>query len=30
VIGLIEGIIYLTKTDADFAATYVQSKRGWF
>ena len=29
-IGLIEGIIYLTKPDAEFAATYVQNKRGWF
>ncbi|MEM6839819.1 MAG: TM2 domain-containing protein [Cyanobacteria bacterium P01_C01_bin.120] len=30
VIGLIEGIIYLTKTDAEFEATYEQNKRGWF
>jgi len=29
-IGVIEGIIYLTKSDADFAATYVQKRRGWF
>lgn len=29
-IGLIEGIIYLTKTDADFVATYVTSKKEWF
>jgi TM2 domain-containing membrane protein YozV len=29
-IGLIEGIIYLTKSDADFVATYVTSKREWF
>lgn len=29
-IGLIEGIIYLTKSDADFAATYVQGRKGWF
>jgi len=29
-IGLIEGIIYLTKTDEDFVATYVQNRRGWF
>jgi TM2 domain-containing membrane protein YozV len=29
-IGLIEGIIYLTKTDEDFVRTYIQSKKGWF
>ena len=29
-LGLIEGIIYLTKSDADFVATYVQGKKGWF
>jgi TM2 domain-containing membrane protein YozV len=29
-IGLIEGIIYLTKSDEDFVRTYIQSKRGWF
>ena len=30
IIGLIEGIIYLTKSDEDFVRTYIQSKRGWF
>lgn len=30
IIGLIEGIIYLTKTDADFVSIYVQGKKGWF
>lgn len=30
IIGLIEGIIYLTKSDDEFAATYVVGKRGWF
>lgn len=30
IIGLIEGIIYLTKSDADFVATYVQGRKGWF
>ena len=30
VIGLIEGIIYLTKTDEEFVATYVTNKREWF
>ncbi len=29
-IGLIEGIIYLTKTDQEFVETYVNNKRGWF
>jgi TM2 domain-containing membrane protein YozV len=30
IIGLIEGIIYLTKSDEDFVKTYITSKRGWF
>lgn len=29
-IGLIEGIIYLTKSDEDFYQTYVVEKKGWF
>jgi TM2 domain-containing membrane protein YozV len=29
-IGLIEGIIYLTKSDEDFVNTYITDKRGWF
>ncbi|MBK7876696.1 MAG: TM2 domain-containing protein [Planctomycetes bacterium] len=29
-IGLIEGIIYLTKSDADFINTYQRNKKGWF
>ncbi|MBI5362763.1 MAG: TM2 domain-containing protein [Planctomycetes bacterium] len=29
-IGLIEGILYLTKSDADFVNTYQRNKRGWF
>jgi TM2 domain-containing membrane protein YozV len=29
-IGLIEGIIYLTKSDADFIATYQVGKKEWF
>ncbi len=29
-IGLIEGILYLTKTDEEFVATYVTAKKGWF
>ena len=30
IVGLIEGIIYLTKTDEDFVRTYIQDKKGWF
>lgn len=30
IIGLIEGIIYLTKTDAEFDSIYVDGKKGWF
>ncbi|MCW5551924.1 MAG: TM2 domain-containing protein [Verrucomicrobiae bacterium] len=30
IIGLIEGIIYLTKSDEDFARIYVQGKKAWF
>ena len=29
-IGLIEGIVYLVKSDEDFYATYVQGKKKWF
>jgi TM2 domain-containing membrane protein YozV len=29
-VGLIEGIIYLTKSDADFVRTYVDGRREWF
>lgn len=30
VIGLIEGIIYLTKSDDEFASTYIAGKKKWF
>ncbi|MFN4066500.1 MAG: TM2 domain-containing protein [Thermosynechococcus sp.] len=30
IIGLIEGIIYLTKSDEEFYRTYIASKKGWF
>ena len=30
IIGLIEGIIYLTKSDQDFVETYVNQKKAWF
>jgi TM2 domain-containing membrane protein YozV len=29
-IGLIEGIIYLTKSDEDFVQTYLVEKKKWF
>ncbi len=29
-IGLIEGILYLTKSDEEFSRTYIQGKKGWF
>jgi TM2 domain-containing membrane protein YozV len=30
IIGLIEGIIYLTKSDTEFAQLYVSGQKGWF
>lgn len=30
IIGLIEGILYLTKSDEDFHMTYVENKKAWF
>jgi TM2 domain-containing membrane protein YozV len=30
VIGIIEGILYLTKSDDEFVATYVVGRKGWF
>lgn len=29
-IGLIEGILYLTKSDQEFESTYITNKKGWF
>jgi TM2 domain-containing membrane protein YozV len=29
-IGLIEGIIYLTKSDQEFVRNYVDGRREWF
>ena len=29
IIGLVEGIIYLTKSDEEFVNTYVLNKKGW-
>ena len=30
IVGLIEGIIYLTKSDEEFVDTYIRNKKGWF
>jgi TM2 domain-containing membrane protein YozV len=30
IIGLIEGIIYLTKTDEEFIKTYQEGQKDWF
>lgn len=30
IIGLIEGIIYLTKSDEEFYRTYIAAQKGWF
>ncbi len=30
VIGLAEGIVYLTKTDEEFFQMYMLNKKGWF
>ncbi|HEY4952610.1 MAG TPA: TM2 domain-containing protein [Verrucomicrobiae bacterium] len=30
VIGLIEGIVYLCKSDEDFVRTYVDGRKEWF
>lgn len=30
IIGLIEGIMYLTKTDEEFVETYIKGEKAWF
>lgn len=30
IVGLVEGIIYLTKSDEEFYQTYQVGKKGWF
>ena len=30
VVGIIEGIMYLTKSDEEFVRTYIHGKKGWF
>lgn len=30
IIGLVEGILYLTKTDEKFVETYINNRKPWF
>ncbi len=30
IIGIVEGIMYLTKSDEEFYQTYILGKKGWF
>jgi TM2 domain-containing membrane protein YozV len=30
IVSIVEGIIYLTKSDEEFVRTYIQNKKGWF
>ncbi len=30
IVGIVEGIIYLTKSDEEFSQTYVLGKKPWF
>ena len=30
IIGIIEGVMYITKSDEDFVRTYIQGRKGWF
>ena len=30
IVGVIEGILYLTKTDEEFHNTYVENRKTWF
>jgi TM2 domain-containing membrane protein YozV len=30
IIGIVEGITYLTKSDEDFVYTYIEGRKGWF
>jgi TM2 domain-containing membrane protein YozV len=30
IVGLVEGIIYLTKSDEEFVNTYITGRKGWF
>ncbi|AWT59268.1 MAG: hypothetical protein DF168_00449 [Candidatus Moanabacter tarae] len=30
IIGMVEGIIYLTRSNDDFSSAYIQNQRNWF
>ncbi|MDP0489493.1 MAG: TM2 domain-containing protein [Verrucomicrobiota bacterium JB023] len=30
IVGIIEGVLYLTKTDQEFVDTYINGRKGWF
>ena len=30
IIGIVEGIMYLTKSDEEFVHTYIEGRKGWF
>jgi TM2 domain-containing membrane protein YozV len=30
ILSIVEGVIYLTKSDEEFVRTYIQNKKGWF
>ncbi|HEY3582109.1 MAG TPA: TM2 domain-containing protein [Pyrinomonadaceae bacterium] len=30
IVSIVEGVIYLTKSDEEFVRTYIQNKKGWF
>lgn len=30
IIGIVEGVLYLTKSDEEFVRTYIQGQKGWF
>lgn len=30
VVGIVEGIMYLTKSDEEFVQTYIRNKKAWF
>ena len=30
IIGIVEGIMYLTRSDEEFVLTYVEGRKGWF
>ena len=30
IVGIIEGVLYLTKSDQEFVDTYINGRKGWF